>query len=48
MQDDEVRFRVFNTMRHPVVSDVCFMIKVVEDIVPSHSALTDPLEASLV
>ena len=41
MQDDEVRFSLFNVMRHSVVSDACFMIKVVEDIVPNHSGLTD-------
>ena len=35
-------------MRHPTKSDACFMIEVVEAIVPSHSGLTDPLEASLV
>ena len=35
-------------MRHPAESDACFMIEVVEVIVPSQSSLTDPLEASLV
>ena len=29
VQDDEVRFRVFNAVRHPVESDACFMIKAV-------------------
>ena len=35
-------------MRHPVESDACFMIEAVEAIMPSHSGLIDPLEASLV
>ena len=48
VQDDEVRFSVFNAVRHPTESDACFMIEVVEAIVPSHSGLTNPLEASLV
>ena len=48
VQDDEVRFSVFNAMRHPVESDACFMIEAVEAIVPSQSGLIDPLEASLV
>ena len=45
VQDDKVRFSVFNAVRHPEESDACFMI---EAIVPSQSGLTDPLEASLV
>ena len=48
VQDDEVRFSVFNVMRHPAESDACFMIEVVEAIVSSQSGLTDPLETSLV
>ena len=47
VQDDEVRFSVFNAERHPAESDGCFMIEVVEAIVPSQSGLTDPLEVSL-
>ena len=46
--DDEVRFSVFNAVRHSAERDACFMIEAVEAIVPSHSGLTDPLEASLV
>ena len=34
VQDDEVRFSVFNAVRHPAESDACFMI---EAIVPSQS-----------
>ena len=48
VQDDEVRFRIFNVVRHPAESDACFMIEALEVIVPSQSGLTDPLEASLV
>ena len=47
VQDDEVRFSVFNAVRHPAESDACFMIEAVEAIMPSQSGLTDPLEASL-
>ena len=46
VQDDEVRFSVFNTVRHPAESDVCFMIEAVEAIVPSQSDLTDPLDVA--
>ena len=48
VQDDEVKFSVFNAVRHLVESDACFMIKAVEAIVPSQSILAHPLEASLV
>ena len=48
VQDDEVRFSVFNAVRHPVESDACFMIEAVEAIVLSQGILINPLEASLV
>ena len=48
VQDDEIKFSVFNAVRHPTESDACFMKEAVEAIVPSHSGLTDPLETSLV
>ena len=35
MLDDEVRFSVFNAMRHPTESDACFMIEAIEAIVSS-------------
>ena len=41
VQGDEVRLSVFNTVRHPTNSDACFMIEVVEAIVPSQSGSTD-------
>ena len=48
VQDDEVKFNVFEAMRHPAGSDTCFMIETVEAIVSSQSGPTDPLETSLV
>ena len=48
MQEDEVKFNVFEAVRHPVESDTCFMIETVDAIVSSQSGLTNPLEASLV
>ena len=48
VQEDEVKFNVFEAVRHPVESDKCFMAEIVEAIVSSQSGLIDPLEASLV
>ena len=48
MQEDEVKFNVFQAMRHPTESDTCFMAEIVEAIVSSQSGFIDPLEASLV
>ena len=48
VQDDEVKFNVFEAMRHPVESDTCFMTKTMGVIVSSQSGLINPLEASLV
>ena len=48
VQEDEVKFNVFEAVRHPEESDTCFMTETVEAIVSSQSGLTDPLEASLV
>ena len=47
VQDDEVKFSVFDAIRHPVKSDSCFMIETMKAIVSSQSGLTDPLETSL-
>ena len=41
VRDDEVRFSVFNEVRHQMESDACFMIEAIEAIVPSHSGLTN-------
>ena len=48
MQDDEVKFNVFEVVRHPTESDTCFMTETVEAIVSSQSGLINPLKASLV
>ena len=48
VQEDEVKFNVFEVVRHPAESDTCFMAEMVEAIVSSQSGLTDPLEASLI
>ena len=48
VQEEEVKFNVFEAVRHPAESDTCFMAELVEAIVSSQSGLTDPLETSLV
>ena len=48
VQEDEVKFNMFEAVRHPAESDTCFMVEIVEAIVSSRSGLTDPLETSLV
>ena len=48
VQEDEVKFNVFEAVRHPEESDTCFMTETVEAIVSSQNGLTDPLKASLV
>ena len=48
VQEDEVKFNVFEAVRHPAESDTCFMAEIVEAIVSSQSGLIDPLETSLV
>ena len=48
VQEDEVKFNVFEAVRHPAESDTCFMTEIVEAIVSSQSGPTDPLEASLI
>ena len=48
VQEDEVKFNVFEAVRHPAESDTCFMAEIVEAIASSQSGLTYPLEASLV
>ena len=48
VQDDKVKFNVFEAVRHPAESDTCLIIETVEAIVSSHSGPTNPLETSLV
>ena len=35
VQDDEVKFSVFNEVRHLAESDACFMLEAIEAIMPS-------------
>ena len=48
VQEEEVKFNVFEAVRHSEESDTCFIKETVEAIVSSQSVLMDPLEASLV
>ena len=48
VQEEEVKFNVFEAVRHPAESDTCFMADIVEVIVSSQRDLTDSLEISLV
>ena len=48
VQDNEVKFNVFEAVRHSAESDTCFMIETVEFIVSSQSGRIDPLETILV
>ena len=48
VQEDEVKFNVFEAVRHPTESDTCFIVETVEAIVSNQSGLINPLEASLV
>ena len=41
VQENEVKFNVFEVVRHPAESDTCFMEEIVEAIVSSQSGLTD-------
>ena len=48
VQDDEVKFNVFEAARQLAESDTCFIVETVEPIVSSQSSLTNSLETSLV
>ena len=48
VEDAKVKFNVFDVIRHPIESDACFMVEVVEAIMSSQSGMTDSLETSLV
>ena len=48
VQENEVKFNVFEVVRHPAEGDTCFIVETVEALVSSQSGLTDPLEASLI
>ena len=47
VQDKEVRFSVFQAVRHPAESDSYYRIKNIEAIVYNHEDTDDPLETSL-
>ena len=48
VQDDEVKFNVFEAVGHSTESDTCFIVETIEAIVSSQSGLTNPLETTLV
>ena len=48
VQEDEIKFNVFEAVKHRVESDTCFIVETVEAIMSSQGGLIDTLEASLV
>ena len=48
VQDEEVTFNVFNSMKHPMESESCFRVDIVESIVSSQKGHIDPSETSLI
>ena len=48
VQDEEVTFNVFNVIKHPMESESCFRVDIVEAIVSSQKDHIDPLETSLI
>ena len=48
VQDEEVTFNVLNPMKHPMESENCFKVDIVEAIVSNQKGHIDPLETSLV
>ena len=48
MQDEEVTFNVLNAIKHPMKSESCFKVDIVEAIVSSQKNHIDPLETSLI
>ena len=48
VQDEEVTFNVFNAIKHPIESESCFRVDIVEAIVSSQKNHIDPLETSLI
>ena len=41
-------FNVFNAIKHPMESESCFRVDIVEAIVPSQKDHIDPLDTSLI
>ena len=48
VQDEEVTFKVFNVIKHPMECESCFRVDIVEVIVISQKDHIDPLETSLI
>ena len=48
VQDKEVTFNVFNAMKHPMKSESCFRVDIVEAIMSIKKGHIDSLETSLV
>ena len=48
VQDEEVTFNVFNAMKHPMKSENCFRVDIVEAVVSSQKDHIDHLETSLI
>ena len=48
MQDEEVTFNMFNAIQHPMESENCFRVDIVEAIVSIKKDHIDPLETSLI
>ena len=46
-QEEEVRFNIFNVIKHPHDTDSCFRVDMLEAIVSSHLVPLEPLETSL-
>ena len=48
VQDEKATFKVFNAIKHPMESEICFRVDIVEAIVSSKKDHIDSLETSLI
>ena len=48
VQDEEVTFNVFNSMKHPMEVESCFLVDIVEAMVSSQKGHIYPLETTLI
>ena len=48
VQDEDVTFNVFNAIKHPMESESCFRVNIVEAIRSSQKDHINPLESSLI
>ena len=46
VQDEEVKFSMFQAIRHPTKGDLCYLIENIEAIVSNQEDTDDPLETS--